>query len=115
MRAWEQRVLSPDIHAWLENFTGITESRDVERLHALFMLSHFMYFGSRELRELLRALYRDLFRYPIIASIRRRLKDSIDGHLINAEFQQELAKTRFIGVGNPSESGVHLLYYFRQE
>ena len=23
--------------------------------------------------------------------------------------------TRFLGVGNPSESGVHLLYYFRQE
>ena len=27
----------------------------------------------------------------------------------------ERAATRFLGVGNPSESGVHLLYYFRQE
>ena len=26
-----------------------------------------------------------------------------------------LARTRFIGIGNPSESGSHLLYYFRQE
>ena len=26
-----------------------------------------------------------------------------------------MTKTRFMGVGNPSERGVHLLYYFRQE
>ena len=35
--------------------------------------------------------------------------------LINAEVSQRLAATRFLGVGSPSESGVHLLYYFRQE
>jgi len=29
--------------------------------------------------------------------------------------EKELDCTRFLGIGNPSESGVHLLYYFRQE
>ena len=30
-------------------------------------------------------------------------------------YQLALAETRFLGIGNPSESGTHLLYYFRQE
>ena len=35
--------------------------------------------------------------------------------MIGQAFSDELQKTRFLGVGNPSESGCHLLYYFRQE
>ncbi|MEQ8908712.1 MAG: hypothetical protein RIC95_05940 [Vicingaceae bacterium] len=31
------------------------------------------------------------------------------------QFDEKLSRTRFLGVGNPSESGVHLLYFFRQE
>jgi hypothetical protein len=39
----------------------------------------------------------------------------LDTSLIEAEYLDELRHTRFLGVGNPSESGCHLLYYFRQE
>ena len=74
-----------------------------------------MYFGNAELRQLLISLYRDLFKYPIIASIRKRKSDSMDLDEINHEFKRELDATRFLGVGNPSESGVHMLYYYRQE
>jgi hypothetical protein len=35
--------------------------------------------------------------------------------LIESIFGDEEKNTRFIGVGNPSESGAHLLYFFRQE
>jgi hypothetical protein len=35
--------------------------------------------------------------------------------LIDEQFRQKLLATRFLGVGNPSESGSHLFYYFRQE
>ncbi|MHC2608800.1 hypothetical protein ACVL92_009668 [Bradyrhizobium liaoningense] len=35
--------------------------------------------------------------------------------LIDGLYERALSRTRFLGVGNPSESGVHLLYYFRQE
>ena len=31
-----------------------------------------------------------------------------------ASIRKGLHKTRFLGVGNPSESGCHLLYYYRQ-
>jgi hypothetical protein len=39
----------------------------------------------------------------------------LDAALIRGRFQETLDATRFLGIGNPSESGVHLLYYYRQE
>ena len=66
------------------------------------------------MRELMKALYRDLYRYPVIAKIRRSNNDTTDCIVIDRLFEEELNHTHFIGVGNPSESGCHLLYYFRQ-
>src|SRR5262249_51227224 len=86
-----------------------------ERLHALYLLSQFMYFGSRQMRELMKVLFRDLFKYPLVSRIRKANGDSLDINLINDVFSRELDNTLFLGVGNPSESGSHLLYYFRQE
>ena len=112
---WERRASEPAIAEWLDNFAPSTPPALDERTHALFLLSNFMYFGSRQIRELLKALYRDLYRYPITASIRRANKDTLDSAVIEPLFKVELDHTRFLGVGNPSESGCHLLYYFRQE
>lgn len=107
---WEYRALRPRINEWLANF-----NTDQEREYALYLLSRLMYFSSSNIRNLLKALYRDLYRYPIIQEIRRANGDTLDEAFIEAEFMKELMHTRFLGVGNPSESGVHLLYYFRQE
>ena len=41
-----------------------------------------MYFGSREIRELLGALYRDLVKYPIVASIRKANRNTRDIDLL---------------------------------
>jgi hypothetical protein len=106
---WEQKAKHHQIDAWLSNF------KEEERLGALYLLSNFMYFGGLQMRELLKAVYRDLYRYPIIEKIRRSNSDSLDSQLIEKLFTEELKHTRFLGVGNPSESGPHLLYYFRQE
>lgn len=101
---------------WLGNFSDADiETLDKERINMLFLLSKFMYFGNIELRQLLISLYRDLFKYPIIANIRKANEDTINPIIIDCEFQKEMNATRFLGVGNPSESGVHMLYYFRQE
>src|SRR6266567_7200745 len=113
--AWEGRADWPVVELWLDNFTGICGDHLREQLHALYLLSQFMYFGSAQVRELLRAMFRDLVRYPIVAEIRRRNGNTKDGEFLEKEFKKELGQTRFIGMGNPSESGVHLLYYFRQE
>src|SRR3546814_11982149 len=60
-------------------------------------------------------MFRDLYKYPIVEQIRQELGDSTDEVAIATRFGQELNATRFVGIGNPAESGTHLLYYFRQE
>lgn len=107
---WEFRVHRPKIDKWLDNFAD-----DKEKLHALFLLSHFMYFGSLQIRELLKSLYRDLFKYPIVEAIRVSQSHITNFKELNRLFAEAESKTRFLGIGNPSESGTHLLYFFRQE
>jgi hypothetical protein len=107
---WEFRVPRPKINRWLANFDD-----DKERTHVLFLLSQFMYFGSLQIRELLKCLYRDLFKYPIIEGIRLKNAGSTNVKLLESMFGAAEGTSRFLGVGNPSESGTHLLYFFRQE
>ena len=114
-QVWELRGTAPQVVRWLGNFTGQFADVETEQLQALFLLSHFMYFGAKETRELLRCIYRDSYKYPIITSIRKAAGDTSDVAYIQGRFDSELQQTRFLGVGNPAESGTHLLYYFRQE
>lgn len=107
---WENKAQKPKIEEWLNNF-----EKEEEKDYALYMLSRMMYFNSINIRSLLKSSFRDLFRYPMIESIRKTNHDILDGNFIENEFQKRLEETRFLGVGNPSESGVHLLYFFRQE
>lgn len=114
-KIWEGRAGRPAVEAWLANFVDDWSDDPSEKLHALFLLSHFMYFGDDEIRVLLRALFRDLFRYPIVEQLRKAADGTLDGDALNRAFAMELARSRFLGIGNPAESGTHLLYYFRQE
>ncbi len=107
---WEYKADKKKITKWLANFAD-----EDEQLHALYLVSQFMYFGSLQMRELLKGLYRDLYKYRIIEEIRKKNSDTTDLDFINVSFEKLLRKTRFLGVGNPSESGTHLLYFFRQE
>lgn len=113
-RVWENRLNRHTIDAWLANFTGKAVDKDTEQIHALFLLSHFMYFGHQQIRQLIKAMFRDLFKYPIVEQIRKANADTKDHQLLEGKFLEHVAKTRFIGLGNPSESGCHILYYFRQ-
>jgi hypothetical protein len=114
-RVWEQRMPRKRIEEWLDNFSGRVTTVEIERLHALFWLSQFMYFGSREIRVLLRAVYRDLYLCPVLQELQLRAHKRLSDDELAQALNEELAQTRFFGIGNPSESGVHLLYYFRQE
>lgn len=112
-RVWEGRASGPSIENWLNNFTGRTGADvELERLHALYLLSQFMYYGQKEIRILLQAMYRELFLLPLVQQIKDEGVRSVD---FSDRLAHELQRTRFLGVGNPSESGVHLLYFFRQE
>lgn len=113
--AWGNRIRWNDIREWLKNFEDSTPDYNHGRIHMLFLLSQFMYFGDKELREMIKALYRDKFRYNTISKVRKNNNNTLDKNIVEAAYNDELSKTRFLGVGNPSESGTHLLYYFRQE
>jgi hypothetical protein len=115
--AWAQsRVRQPLIAEWLEGFIDPNDQTPrLTRIHALYLLSRFMYFGEVEIRALLKALFRDEYRYPIVCSARKTLGNTTDLLALNTIFESALRRTRFLGVGNPSESGTHLLYHYRQE
>lgn len=113
-RLWEQKVKRQVVERWLKNFGQDPTRSPEEQIHALYLLSQFVYFGLDEVRELLRALFRDKYRYPIVAQFRRDNRDTTDLKQIEVHFDEQLDRTRFLGVGNPAESGTHLLYYFRQ-
>lgn len=114
-RVWEARAARPSVDAWLANFADDWDADPSEKVHALFLLSHFMYFGDAEIRVLLTSLFRDLYKYPIIEHLRETAGGALDARVLQGQFETELTRTRFLGIGNPAESGTHLLYYFRQE
>lgn len=110
--AWGDKwaAKSDQYRKWLANF-----GEGEEQLNAMFLLSKFMYFGNDTIRELLVRVYEDLYKRPIISEIRRINNNTTDTALINRLFESIQEKTRFLCVGNPSESSAHLLYFFRQE
>ena len=68
---WDREARQPQIEDWLANFsTPANGTEDECKLHALYLLSQFMYFGSRQMRELMRVLFRDLYKYPLVEQIR---------------------------------------------
>ncbi|HEY5587463.1 MAG TPA: hypothetical protein VIK86_00745, partial [Candidatus Paceibacterota bacterium] len=107
---WENKINGQKITNWLNNF-----ETDEEKSIALYLLSEFMYFGDIQLKVLLKTLYRDLFRYPIINQIRIDNAHTLDSNIIEPEYHKILYNTRFFSIGNPSASSAHLMYYFRQE
>jgi hypothetical protein len=112
-QAWRIEVDWPSVLQWLDNFTGVRLGKDKERLHALFLLTRFSYFNQALVRETLHSAYRDHFRAPMLQSI-RRTHAGISQVDVLERYDNELKSTRFVGFGNPAESGAHLLYYFRQ-
>ena len=110
---WERRADWPLVSRWISQFEDEDTTHE-DRTHALYLLSNFMYFGTNEIRALLKSLYRDVFRSSVIAELRQS-NPSISMVEAQDAAELELRKTRFVSLGNPSESSAFLLYYFRQE
>ena len=104
--AWE----SDQYSKWLDNY-----KEKEEKLNAMFLLSKFMYFDNETIRELMVRVFEDLYKRPIVYEIRKQNGGTTDSTFIESKFKDVLSKTRFLSIGNPSESSAHLLYFFRQE
>lgn len=113
---WKDKKINGQHEPWLQNFINSdSHIQEKQKINALFLLSKFTYMGNDETRAMLKSIFRDMFKYEIVKQIRFHNSDTVDIDFIDSEFNNELSRTRFLGVGNPSESGIHLLYYFRQE
>lgn len=111
---WDNVCDKPQINKWLEQFKGDVIAADDEKKYMIYALSKFMFFSQRMVREMLISLYRDFIKAPIIQNIRRNHENTTNSKQITKLYSENLNTTRFIGVGNPAESGAHLLYIFRQ-
>lgn len=112
---WERRADWPEVLDWLNQFEEHDDPDADEQLQALRLLSSFMYFGVNEMRALLRSLFRDTFRPQVAKEVRAGLHPSTTLSIVGSMVDVELRHTRFVSLGNPSESSALLLYYFRQE
>ncbi|SET62504.1 phosphoribosyltransferase-like protein [Thorsellia anophelis] len=114
LHSWDEEIKWSYLNEWINNFNGQVFDMEIEQQYARYILTKFIYFSKPMIREMLKSLYRDYFASPIKQEIRKLEKDPLDFISIKNKFEIELSKTKFIGIGNPSESGAHLLYYFRQ-
>src|SRR4051812_42329784 len=69
--AWRDTDINQiKVDRWLENFRGEHTAVDLERRLACHLLQQFIYFGSTEVDESMRVLFRDHFVYPAVQELR---------------------------------------------
>lgn len=95
---WSDAIKQSDIEEWLNNFKGKIYDEKSEKILALILLNHFIYFKHEEVLHLCRAIY-----YEYIHFIAET----------DANYDEILANTTFCPIGNPSESSSLIMYFFR--
>jgi hypothetical protein len=105
--AWDYKVSMKKINLWLENF------EEDERESLLFLLTQFIFFSQFQINNMLISIYRDFIKYSIIENYRINNSNTLDESLIKNHLEETLNKTRFVPIGNPSESSAKLMYDFR--
>jgi hypothetical protein len=106
---WQPNELTEkEINKWLDNFKGEAIGNiEEERILALWLLNHFVFYNEQEIRHLCKLVYKDFVHKQLISlPLKTNLTTAIN--TISSAF-------RFHYMGKPSESGSFILYYFRQE
>lgn len=96
---------SDNITKWLNNFTGEKYQIEIEQRIALWMLCNFTYYNEEEVNHLWHIVYKSF-----VHDIALRY-----GSGSEAELSLLLSQTYFAAMGEASESGGLMLYYFRQQ
>lgn len=105
--AWKKEITDIQIEKWLKNFTGLYfDNVENERKLALWLLAHFSYYTYDDVRVLCKNLFNQY--------LHEKLRD-YKGEDLPQAINKIIENTVFIGLGNDSESGNNILYYFRQE
>ncbi len=105
--AWQKEISEDKINQWLENFDGsYFEDVENEKKLALWLLAHFSYYTLQDVRVLCKKLYNQYMHEKLC---------SYPGVDLAKDINDIINNTLFVGLGNDSESGNNILYYFRQE
>lgn len=105
--AWKKEISDGQIKKWLNNFSGrYFKSVENERKLALWLLAHFSYYTYEDVRILCKNIFNQYLHEKLSEHKQYDLSKAIG---------EILKSTIFIGLGNDSESGNNILYYFRQE
>lgn len=111
--AWNNRMERSQLNRWLKNFNGnVLGDEYVEKIVALWLLMNYTFYTEREVRELCKCIFADYVHQKLLDYENNNF---MVNNSIEERFQYIIDKTLFLPLGNPSESGTSLLYYFRQE
>lgn len=103
---WKQRINRASVENWLGNFSGeVLHNVADEHALAAWLLLNFTYYTEEEEYELCRNLFRKY--------IHIKLLELNKGQCTDDDIRKIIKETVFIGLGNPSESGTHILYELR--
>lgn len=105
--AWKNQIHEKEIDMWLSNFTGKFFSEENEKKLALWLLSHFTYYSYSDIRILCKVLFNSI--------IHEKIREYKEDKTIEDVIEELIKDTLYVGLGNNSESGMNILYYFRQE
>ena len=110
--SWEQQISQSDISDWLSNFRGeALGSETAERNLALWLLSSFVYFSIRDVRAFCKYIYNEFVHKKLVEYKEKGILQELS---LQKQIEHILEATVFLAIGNDSESGSNVLYYFRQ-
>lgn len=105
--AWQKEISEEKIKSWLQNFDGsFLNKAENERKLALWLLAHYTYYTLEDVKILCRSLFDQFLHVKLTEENNENLREAV---------QSIIDSTVFVGLGNDSESGNNILYYFRQE
>ena len=111
--AWDDSIKQNKLDKWIDNFNGeALGDSELEKILAAWMLLNFVYFTFEDVRTFCRTIYKEFIHYKLIEYKR---DNTLQDKTIEERINHIHNNTLFIALGNESESGSNILYYFRQE
>lgn len=111
--AWANDISSQRIEKWLDNFNGSAiGDPKAEKILAAWMLLNFVFYTLDDVRSFCKSIYEDYIHQKLI-----EYKESgkLNHYGIPKQIEYIVSNTVFVALGNDSESGSNILYFFRQE
>lgn len=111
--AWDYKMPEKTVDKWLENFDGsVIGDVEAEKKIALWILLHFVFYTDSDVRHLCKTIYDEYIHHKLIEY---KENNTLKHLSVTEKIMHILHDTLFVALGNDSESGANILYFFRQE